>query len=296
MTSQRLSIGLPSIPESLKCPCGKFHDNLNTAGGLQHLFHCKFDGQPIKAHNKVTTKYCQLANYYQVNAIYAPTNNIFRQVDPNTNMNIDALIPKGPLDYRKNICLDTAIIAPEVGATLANAKRNETTRLNFIQNHKCTKYGRFFDHPLLKDDNDLRIFGVSNCASYGSEAEGFIGTLAKRASNINNISTSIMEKFIKKSISYTIHSSVANSVVNNLNRISHRSVDPSVRYEFSNESIVNDTVYNNSNISHTHHNHNFFDCSRNPITDNPELIRGNRLETRYGRYVFTVNLPVEALD
>ena len=105
-----------------------------------------------------------------------------------------------------------------------------------------------------------------------------------------------MEKFIKKSISYTIHSSVANSVVNNLNRISHRSVDPSVRYEFSNESIVNDTVYNNSNISHTHHYHNFFDCSRNPITDNPELIRGNRLETRYGRYVFTVNLPVEALD
>ena len=152
------------------------------------------------------------------------------------------------------------------------------------------------NHPLLKRELRFLPFATSVFGSYGKAAENYIKILAKHASNTNDISSSIMEKFIKKSLSFTIHQSWANTVINNLLRHNHKFVDPSIRYEFSNEYINNQSI-DSHNTSHHNPNHHFFNNDRNPNIDDAHLINGNRMETRFRNYRFTVNLlPVETLD
>ena len=221
---------------------------------------------------------------------------MFKVVDVNTSENYDAFIPKGPIDYNYNTAVDFLIKDPGVGATLNNASRNEATVLMNGEKYKINKYSRYFNHPLLKRELRFLPFAGSVFGTYGKAAENYIKILAKHASNTNDISSSIMEKFIKKSLSFTIHQSWANTVINNLLRHNHKFVDPSIRYEFSNEYINNQSI-DSHNTSHHNPNHHFFNNDRNPNIDDAHLINGNRMETRFRNYRFTVNLlPVETLD
>lgn len=221
---------------------------------------------------------------------------MFKVVDVNTNENYDAFIPKGATDSNYNTAVDFQIKDPGVGATINNASRNEATVLLNGEKYKHNKYSRYFNSPLLIRELKLLAFTTTNYGTFGKEAENYIKILARHASNINDISSSIMEQFIKKSLSFTIHQSWANTIINNLIRHNHKFIDPSIRYEFSNEYIINQST-DSHNTSHHNPNHHFFNNDRNPNNDNSHLINGSRMETTYRNYHFTVNLlPVETLD
>ena len=296
LIAQRLYTNIPSVPDQFKCPCG-FPNFLNTPEGTRHLGICKLNGGVIAAHNNLNDKFCQISKIYGVTARKVNAHsNMFKVVDVNTSENYDAFIPKGPIDYNYNTAVDFLIKDPGVGATLNNASRNEATVLMNGEKYKINKYSRYFNHPLLKRELRFLPFAGSVFGTYGKAAENYIKILAKHASNTNDISSSIMEKFIKKSLSFTIHQSWANTVINNLLRHNHKFVDPSIRYEFSNEYINNQSI-DSHNISHHNPNHHFFNNDRNPNIDDAHLINGNRMETRFRNYRFTVNLlPVETLD
>ena len=297
LIAQRLYTSIPSIPDQFKCPCG-FPHYLNTPEGTRHLGICKLYGGVITAHNSLNTKFCQINKVYAVPAkLSTAYSNMFKVVDVHTSENYDALIPKGPIDYNKDTAVDFQIRDPLVGATINNAMRNEATILYNGEKYKHGKYHRFINHPLLTQILKLVAFTVTNYGTYGKEAENYIKILAKHASNITNIIPSILEQYIKRSLSFTIHQSWANTVINHLIRHNHKFVDPSIRIEFSNEYIIDQAIeYRNNN--HDNPNHHFFSNDRNSDIDRSHLINGNRMETTFRNYRFTVNLDntVETLD
>ena len=297
LIAQRLHTSIPSVADQSKCTCGFAYD-LNSPEGTRHLGICKKEGLVIAAHNNFNVKLCQINKVYAVPAKISTVsdNNRFKVVDQHTNQNYDILVSKGSIDYQKETAIDSQVLDPQVGATTNNASRNEATVLSNGEKYKQNKYERYFNHPLLRNILKLVAFTVTNYGTYGKEAEKYIKTLAKHASNITNISPTVLEQYIKRSLSFTIHQSWANTVINHLIRLNHKFVDPTIRHEFSNEYIINQSI-DSHKTNHHNPNHHFFNNDRNSDIDRSHLINGNRMETTFRNYRFTVNLnTVETLD